>query len=81
MHDDTLVKQILDFFSHDDSSISEWFSTMKCLLSYHAMDNHFQHPQSVNTVTFTTLCKSKLKQKFVEEWRDQLAGLERGSNK
>ena len=75
MHGDTLVKQTLDFISHDDSSISEWFSTVKFLLSYLDMDNYFQNPHSVNTVTFTTLCKSKLKQKFVEEWRDQLAGI------
>ena len=36
MHGDTLVKQTLDFIS-----------TVKFILSYLDMDNHFQNPHSV----------------------------------
>ena len=75
MSEDTLVKQALNFVTNDGSAKYEWVATVKFLLHYLAMDDHFVNPQlTPNTNTFTFMCKKKLHAKFIEEWINDLAG-------
>ena len=76
MDENTIVKQALNFMTNDDSTKFEWLNTVKFLLHYLEMDDHFANPHFItNTKTFTTLCKKKLRNKFIEEWHNDLAGL------
>ena len=75
MSEDTLVKQALNFVTNDSSAKYEWVATVKFLLHYLAIDDHFVNPQlTPSTNTFTFMCKKKLHAKFIEEWSNDLAG-------
>ena len=74
MQHDTLVKQTLEYIVHDDSLKSEWFSTVKFLLSYLDMEDHLVNPQEMNPRAFSTLCKTKLKEKFIQVWINYISG-------
>ena len=72
MNDGTLVRQALNLVTSDTYN-SEWISTVKLLLSYLDMDDHFVDPTLSNTDSFTLACKCKLRDKFVQEWALQIS--------
>ena len=70
MHDDTLVKQALNLITNDGQNSSEWAATVKFLLKYINMENYFADPTIVDTKKYTSLCLTKFKKLFIDQWED-----------
>ena len=69
MHDDILVKQALNLITNDGQKSSEWAATVKFLLKHLDMENYFANPTVVDTKKFTSLCLTKFKKVFIEQWK------------
>ena len=76
MAEDTLVRQALNLVTKDESAKFEWVITVKFLLHYLSMDAYYANSQLISeTNAFSSFCKKKFHAKFVEEWLNDLAGL------
>ena len=70
MHDDTLVKQALNIITNYGQNSSECAATVKFLLKYLDMENYFANLTIVDTKKFTSLCFTKFKKVFIDQWED-----------
>ena len=73
MHEDTLVNQTLNSVVSDGPSQSEWYATVKFLLTLLDMENLFLNPESITTEKFTTICSEKLKLILIEQWKAKIS--------
>ena len=69
MYGDTLVKQALNLITNDGQNYSEWAAIVKFLLKYLDMENYFATPTIVDTKKFTSLCLTKFKKVFIDQWK------------
>ena len=51
---------------------SEWLQTVHFLLKYLGLERLLQNVKEININQFQDECKKKLKEKFVQEWKEQL---------
>ena len=49
---------------------SEWLRTVHFLLKYLGMERSIQHVKEINYNQFQDDCKKKLREKFINEWKD-----------
>ena len=69
MHDDAQVKQALNLITNDGQNSSEWAAIVKFLLKYLDMENYLTNPTIVDTKKSTSLCLTKFKKVFIDQWK------------
>ena len=67
----TLVKKALHTQMNEGQQ-SEWLQTVHFLLKYIGMEAIMNNTNVLNSDQFQIICKKKLKEKFILEWKDQL---------
>ena len=70
----TLVNQALNAQTKDDPD-SEWLATVKFLLSELNLNEHYANPALATEDQFSKICKSKIKDLFLQQWTAQLMGV------
>ena len=71
MQDETFVKKALQLISTNNPR-SEWMATVKFLLNELNMTNYLENPELITTEKFTRICKEKIKERFVQQWKSEL---------
>ena len=69
MNDDTLVKKTLNIVINNGPEFSEWLATVKFLLKLLHLEEYFLDPTTISTDKFRTMCQSKIKHAFIEQWK------------
>ena len=72
--EETLVKQALNAQTRAEHD-SEWLATVKFLLSELNLNEHLANPALATGNQFSILCKSKLKDLFLQQWTAELTGM------
>ena len=69
MNEQCLVMKALD--THDNMQ-SDWICTVHFMLNYLNMGATFTQPRLTSTNTFADLCIHRIKEKFIQEWRERV---------
>ena len=72
MPDETLIKKALIFVTGNDTCQSEWLATVKFVLKELNMTAYFQNPSAATSEIFIRMCKERLKEKFIQQWRNSI---------
>ena len=70
----TLVNQALNAQTREDHD-SEWLATVKFLLSELNLYEHYANPALASGDQFSKICKTKIKELFLQQWNAHLMGL------
>ena len=70
---DTLVKQALNLVTRDGPESSDWFATVNYLIKLLNMENSFHDPASMDNKKFTSLSLTKIKQLFINQWKNAIS--------
>ena len=73
--DKLLVKQAMSV--QTDFIQSEWMSTVKFLLGQIGLNAYFENPKMVKTEAFAKICLTKLKEKFIKQWKFKIANTDK----
>ena len=71
MNTNSLVSKALQD-QMNETKQSEWLQTVHFLLKYLGMERLLHNVKEININQFQDECKKKLKEKFVQEWKEQL---------
>ena len=51
---------------------SDWINSIRFFLDYLEMENIFDQPYLMTSKTFAMVCKDKFKNRFIQEWQQQI---------
>ena len=72
MHEVTMVNKALLFITNNNTAQSEWMATVKFILKDLNMTTYLQNPNIATTEKFTDICKERLKEKFIRQWKNSI---------
>ena len=72
MEDRTFAKKAVKHLMENDNKESEWISTIKIILKVLGLEMYFNQPSLVTPIKLKEILKTKLQEKFTQEWSTSL---------
>ena len=72
MEDRTFAKKAVKHLMENDNKESEWISTIKIILKVLGLEIYFNQPSLVTPIKLKEILKTKLQEKFTQEWSTSL---------